>query len=496
MPQAQGPQGPQEVPQEQPQESPQEGARNPWFRLYCCQCSTSAVVSMSEGELADHAWATGPTGTLEPLVYGEEDASRYGRSQVQFFRRRGRHFLAGVQVAASDRTFDLMRHPSFSERRQSGWVCEDCLTHCERCGGSEDIADLCRVQINSSGNTEPWCPECRDNYAAQCDSCVALADCALLDDTEDGLVCSACRTRQLREMAGDAPSVILPYHSDFRRSRSRILESDWTRATGWHIGVELEVERGSRRRSREELAAELQAAANGDGRRLWAEADGSLTDGFELISEPMGLDMHQQLWPAVLASAAVQHLRSHQTSTCGLHVHISRRGLSRHQLARVNRLLGMQESEVFFRALARRWGSSYGCAKRSGFSGERELVPLSVPGGRYEALNLTGSRTVEFRLWRGSLLPQAVLASIEASVAMLRYARAATMAEVSVAGFLSHIHRPEHAAETKHLRPYVRRRLQAAVQSPQSREESAVLGRWLAQLPASRAVAAAASDEQ
>lgn len=466
MPQAQEPQEPQE-----------EGEQ--WYRIWCCECSDRAVVRMAEVVLADHAWSSGDDGGMVSLVRGEED--RYGtRGELEFFRRRGRSHLDGVQSAATDAELDRLPVPTFSERRASGWVCRDCLTYCEECGEATDRTDLSPV-IVSNGSTAPWCRDCRDLRSGHCGDCGEPVDSAALHGEYDA--CPQCVRARLRHMAGDAPSVILPYHSDFRRSRSRLIDSEWTRATGWHIGVELEVERVARSRSRDELAGLLQAAANREGRRLWAEMDGSLGDGFELISEPMGLDAHRGMWPVVLASDAVRSLRSHSTSTCGLHVHISRRGITRHQLARANRLLGMQEAAVFFRAVARRWESSYGCAKRSGFSGEREVAMLSTPSGRYEALNLTGSRTVEFRLWRGSLLPQAVLASIEASVAILRYARAATMSEVSVAGFLRHLHRPDHAAETVHVRPYIRRRLHAAAAVASSREEAAALGAWLALLP-------------
>lgn len=478
MPQATDPQEPQE-----PQE---EGEQ--WHRIWCCECSDRAVVRMDEAVLADHAWASGNDGGMMPLVRGEEN--RHGtRGELEFFRRRGRSHLDGVQSAATDAELDRLPVPTFSERRASGWVCRNCLTYCEECGEATDRTDLSPV-IVSDGSTAPWCSDCRDLRSGHCGDCGEPVDSAALHDEYDA--CPQCVRARLRHMAGDAPSVILPYHSDFRRSRSRLIDSEWTRATGWHIGVELEVERATRSRSRDELAGVLQAAANREGRRLWAEMDGSLGDGFELISEPMGLDAHREMWPVVLTSDAVRSLRSHSTSTCGLHVHISRRGLTRHQLARVNRLLALPEASVFFQAVARRWESGYGCAKHTGFSGEREVAMLSTPSGRYEALNLTGSRTVEFRLWRGSLLPQAVLASVEASVAMLRYAKSATMAQVSVADFLRWLVRPEQAADTRHLRPYVRQRLTVALRGKLFTEERRAAAEWLAILPAPRGQQAAA----
>jgi hypothetical protein len=388
---------------------------------------------------------------------------------------------------------------SYVPADRARWICADCLTSCTRCGsngrpGIEVVTVITDVRDGLVVEAEDWCENCRGADAQSCHRCggvFSVRDVDMDDDYRCPTCTATARAAAREQERGDG---ILGYHSDYRRSRSQFHHSDWTRKTGWHIGVELEVElhrSASVRRAipyraeeaREQIARQLLREANGDGRRLWAEADGSLSQGFELISEPMGLDGHRSLWPVVLSSEVARFLQSHQTTTCGLHVHVSRRGITRHQLARVNRLLALPEAAVFFGAVARRWGSSYGMAKTTGFSGEREVSALSRGTGRYEALNLTNSRTVEFRLWRGSLLPQAVLASVEASVAMLRYAKAAAMAEVGVAHFLHWLARPEQSADTVHLRPYIRQRLAAAARGA-SREEAGAIAQWLAILPA------------
>jgi hypothetical protein len=84
-------------------------------------------------------------------------------------------------------------------------------------------------------------------------------------------------------------------------------------------------------------------------------------------------------------------------------------------------------------------------------------------GNRYELVNLANAGTVEFRLFRGSLRVQAVLAACEWSVATLRYATATPCHVVRahpVASFLAWLSAPEQSPDTAHLRPYLRSRLE------------------------------------
>ena len=90
------------------------------------------------------------------------------------------------------------------------------------------------------------------------------------------------------------------------------------------LGVELEVDgAGESDRNAWEL---LSIANQGGEKRLFCKHDGSLDDGFELVTHPMSLDYHQKEmpWPQILRKAAEMGYTSHQAGTCGLHVHVSR----------------------------------------------------------------------------------------------------------------------------------------------------------------------------
>ena len=91
----------------------------------------------------------------------------------------------------------------------------------------------------------------------------------------------------------------------------------------FYFGVELEIDEAG---EDSDNARRLLAIANQGQPRLYCKHDGSLDEGFEIVSHPMTLDYHCQHmpWKEVLDKARSLGYRSHQAGTCGLHVHINR----------------------------------------------------------------------------------------------------------------------------------------------------------------------------
>ena len=67
--------------------------------------------------------------------------------------------------------------------------------------------------------------------------------------------------------------------------------------------------------------------ANQSKMLAYCKHDGSLDDGFEIVTYPMSLDcqLHEMPWAAVLDKAISMGYLSHQAGTCGLRVHVSRK---------------------------------------------------------------------------------------------------------------------------------------------------------------------------
>lgn len=188
-----------------------------------------------------------------------------------------------------------------------------------------------------------------------------------------------------------------------------------------YFGVELEIDEAG---EDQENAAQVLAYANLDRELLYCKHDGSLEDGFELVSHPMSLDFHcaEMPWAAVLAEAARLGYCSHQTTTCGLHVHVSRNAFGETEeeqeevIARILFFFEKNWNELlrFSRRTPRqleRWAARYGYkewpmdildhAKKGG------------GGGRYACVNLQNEDTIEFRIFRGTLKYNTLIATLQ-----------------------------------------------------------------------------------
>ena len=247
-------------------------------------------------------------------------------------------------------------------------------------------------------------------------------------------------------------SIIRDYHSS--KHHQRPIEDAWAIAHNRYFGVELEVEVVGDR-SRDDCAGAIHERTNGGvmGSKFFFERDGSLSNGFEVISQPMSLPAIRSAFEFLREPELVAGLRSHRTSTCGLHVHVSRTGLSNLTIARAVTFVNDPSNDAFVTALARRYNTGF-CRYV-----EKTIETAHLPGDRYEAVNLTGSRTIEFRIFRGSLKYEAVIAAVEFCHALLQFcARESTGASsLNARSFLAFCAR-SMPDETAVMREYVAQR--------------------------------------
>ena len=186
-------------------------------------------------------------------------------------------------------------------------VCISCYEHhtttCDRCGNTIWIDDGYGDEYTT------LCRHCYENHYTRCSCCDALLheDDAYHLNGED--YCSEC------------------YHDEVDKSRSihdygykpePIFYGDSKR----YFGVELEIDQAGKD---SDNADELLTIGNRDADCIYIKGDGSLDDGMEIVTHPMSLEYHKQFqWDEIMKKAIYLGYRSHQTSTCGLHVHVNR----------------------------------------------------------------------------------------------------------------------------------------------------------------------------
>lgn len=205
----------------------------------------------------------------------------------------------------------------------------------------------------------------------------------------------------------------------------------------FYLGVELEIDKGG---EDNDNADELLCIGNFPNERIYCKRDGSIENGFEIVSHPMSLEYHLNAmpWGKIFEKAVNMDYRSHQTSTCGLHIHVNRTafGLNYNEqeeaIARVVYLVEKHWDNLlrFSRRTEEnisRWASRYGISTSA-----KDTYKNAKDNrrGRYVAVNLENANTVEFRLFRGTLRYMTFAAALEFVYELCRFAIMLTDTEV------------------------------------------------------------------
>lgn len=297
--------------------------------------------------------------------------------------------------------------------------CENCASeYYTENGGSHNFStcESCDDTFhNDNGawwNDSLYCQNCYDNNVYTCNDCSDEYwdgnghDCSNEDDDDNGSIHSYSYR----------PS---PYF--FGKGQ-------------YHLGFELEVE--SRDNSRYEGA---EIAQSDLGSHAYMKDDGSLSNGFEIVTHPHTLEAYQTdfNWEFI-PKLKRNGFRSWNTETCGLHVHVSRtafgEGVS--PWGRADRdqiILRKQAHELRFMKLiydnqrqveriAGRSNNHYAT-----FQDKGKLVSKLKFGtqsnGRYSAINTENDTTLEVRVFKGSLRKERVLSALEFVAASVEYTR-------------------------------------------------------------------------
>ena len=195
------------------------------------------------------------------------------------------------------------------------------------------------------------------------------------------------------------------------------------------------------------------------------EEDGSLDHGFEMVTAYTGLDVHKAQLQYFKQKS--KGLTSHNTSTCGLHVHVCKSSMTTLHGAKLVLFINDPANSKLVRDIARRDDSSYSRIKnkqddkswlKDSFhsSSDRSAQLQRLNADRYEALNFKNEKTIEFRLFKGTLKYETMIACLEFSFACWHFTAHASTSELTTGKFLEFICMPEHRKDTRFLRAYLK----------------------------------------
>jgi hypothetical protein len=161
------------------------------------------------------------------------------------------------------------------------------------------------------------------------------------------------------------------------------------------------------------------------GDLVYFKEDGSLDDGFEIVTHPMTLAYAHSMDWAWTQGLLDKGYRSWDRSSCGLHVHVDRRGFNG-RLHQYSFTLLLMRNKALSYLIAGRQGNSYASFDK----GMRTEIPKHLKGQdncvqRYSAVNVLPTATLEVRMFKGSLKKERILAALEYVHSAVEYSRGA-----------------------------------------------------------------------
>lgn len=415
------------------------------------------------------------------IVGYTQGLKKLGKLLAQVGRTPGYLIVSGINTLSSalrNKASNLIMYVDFLEPLRE--------FRCDTCGALvEDPGDL----VNYEGET--YCESCTDSYLFYSELMedygriedrvrVYTDDESYRDTSPEFATRSWCQDRDyvqacdpsgrscyvdvdtyayLREEGelyeGAAPAVIGGYHS----SKAVLKSFVGAIKQGPYMGMELEMEAvGTPPNVGARKVLDTLGTIEWHSKKYKycaTERDGSLSNGFEVVTTPCTLDMHR----AHLAKLkdCVKGMASHNTSTCGLHVHIDKAGTSPLHRGKMVTFVNDKKNEALVRAVARRYKTEAGYAK---IKHAKKLLDGQdkYARDRYEAVNLTNAKTIEFRIFKGTLRYESVMACLEFTRAVWLFTKEAGFNELTTQHFLQWITRSDNMQDTPCLRQILHER--------------------------------------
>lgn len=330
--------------------------------------------------------------------------------------------------------------------RMGNVLCQECagdhVVRCDGCGASIDkLTDVyheyegktyCEAYFNAnfarciiSGEVYPITEMCEteDGYVLKGflnDNFVACGECGKYYRKDhvvtigDKVYCPKC-------ISSIADGTVKGYHAyENWKIKNSTTDGNYKNIP---IGFELEVSRGDDVNSDISNDAVAYMAIKKSGNLVVAERDGSINNGFELISHPMTMGYISNRGKDKLSDmfSFIKDIGFEGDDSCGLHFHVSRESLTtpnRSEEETIDNIILLVET--FKREIAK-FARRESCHYSHFLTDEYDDVYMTSVkkkkhekcGDRYCAVNLTNGGTIEFRMFKSTVDFNTFMASIE-----------------------------------------------------------------------------------
>lgn len=296
------------------------------------------------------------------------------------------------------------------------WRCAEDLTECGRCG-------LLASSTREAASGDEICTTCRINYYWECarPGCDYILNsgsyCDGCWESEYSSNTCSCCTSDSDSDSGPSPQI---YNYSYKPYPMFHGEGPL------YLGLELEI--NTPYRGMDECA---QVAVDALGSLGYLKEDGSISQGFEIVTHPMSHEYSRTQFPwHMLRDLAGRGCDGDDT---GLHVHVSRKGFS--SPSHVFRWLKfLYRNSEHVSVIARRESSNWAAWDSYDRMRAKEHAKGSTRGDRYRAINVTNDATFEVRVFKASLKEQQVRAALDLVAGSVEYTRELTVADINARG--------------------------------------------------------------
>lgn len=330
--------------------------------------------------------------------------------------------------------------------------CENCyddLPYCERCEEREGGMDTSSVY--SRNGEVCWCQNCLDEYSFYCERCnenycssyydsrnvnrsTMCEGCCEDADVFECTICNCYRTgEQLANEDDDSEewyctrcvdSGNMYIHSYSYKPTPKFLKTENDKNNDMFFGIELEVEKADSDVSHPDMAKQIH-----NENLYYLKRDGSLDNGFEIVTHPMTFNYIQAnretVFLPLLNKLVDNQYRSYDANSCGIHIHMSKQAFGTWQLYRFMKFF--IDNRDFVTAISQRKPEKLERWAAIDNDNEDAIIYKAKKkygnSKRYVAVNLQNQSTVEIRIFRGTLNYFSFMKNVEFCYALFNFTR-------------------------------------------------------------------------
>ena len=341
--------------------------------------------------------------------------------------------------------------------------CTSCAVICERCNDGE-LSDDYRIVSgdvwceNCAENRSFYCAGCEESHSNQYDSYYVGDDSLCEGCYEDSAYyCDDCEEYfyddnpcDCRDDSGSGRGSRLGCcgNRGFIHQYSCKPELNFIGESKRNLFFGLELETQIRTKDNDGLDKASEYASNALKGLAILKHDSSIGRdgyaGFEIVTQPhthtQYRDNSQVLWDTIDKLRTDYEARSWDTTSCGLHIHISRAGFS--SGAHLHRFISLvyRNAEMMMKFAGRksdyaRFNDVYTFNEydKPVFSLKHKVGdPRQYSSERFSAVNTQNRTTIELRFFRGTMNPKGVLSALDLAHAMVEYTRELRLDDVKL----------------------------------------------------------------